>query len=125
MPIALIAPLSHLLLFAVRTELFEIGSEFAGLLFILDAVKDHLSVRNLGARVFDVVLERGFVPANAGILVGVGVVEVGNCPGMASIEPVQYGTNLVLGVFTDGMTGKTLLEGLFAGGHILCLRNLN
>jgi hypothetical protein len=44
---------------------------------------------------------------------------------MAAVEAIQFRSNLVFGTFTHRVAGKALLEGLLAGGHILCLRDLN
>jgi hypothetical protein len=41
----------NLLLVTFRPKLSEVGPKVAGLLFILDARKNHLGIRNLGTRV--------------------------------------------------------------------------
>src|SRR5579864_5321093 len=63
----------NLFLFSVRTELFEIGPEVAGLGFVLDAGENHLGAGNPGARILDVFLEGRFVPNDAGLLVRLGI----------------------------------------------------
>src|SRR5262245_25147761 len=114
-----------LLLLSIGTVLFEIGPEVGGFLFVLDAGKDHLGVRNLGAWVFDVFLESLLVPGDAGIFVGVGIIEIWRCARMTAVNTIEYWPHLVLGAFADGMAGEALLEGLFAGRHVLSLRDLN
>jgi hypothetical protein len=92
---------SNLLFVAVRTELFEVGPQVAGFLFVLDAGKNHLGIGNFGAWILDIVLEGRFIPGQARILVGVGVAVFGNRTGMTAFKPVEYRADLVFGPFTD------------------------
>src|ERR1700675_118417 len=78
-----------LLLRAIRTKLFEIGPQVTRFLHILDAGEDHLGIRDLGARVLDVVLEGGFAPNDAGVLVSVCITVVGHRSGMAAVKAVE------------------------------------
>src|SRR5205807_9891930 len=86
---------------AVLVELRDVGPEIVDFFFILDAGEDHLGPGNLGPRVLDVLLELGLVPGDAGILVGVGIIIAFDAPGLAAVEPVQFGTDQVLGAFPD------------------------
>src|SRR5580704_1117765 len=95
-----------LFLFAVRAELAEIGPQIAGFLFILDAGENHFGAGNLRAWVLDVILERRFVPGDAGTLVGVGIVVIRRGAGMAAIDAVEFRTDFVLRILADGMAGK-------------------
>src|SRR6202035_3699593 len=95
---------------AFRIELFEIGPKVIDLLIVLDAGENHFGARNLGFGVFDVFLETGLVPDDAGILVGVGVAEVRNGPRFAPVEPVEFGPDLVGGAFAYRMANRALLE---------------
>src|SRR5262249_21253104 len=96
----------NLLFSAVRTELLVLGREVAGFVFVLDAGENHLGVGNLGARIFDVFLEGCLIPSDTGILVGVGVVELGDRAGMTAVKPVEHGADLVFCPFTDRMAGE-------------------
>src|SRR6185437_9990826 len=93
-------PRRTLLFVPVRTELFEVGPQVAGLFFVLDAGENHLGVGNLGAWILDVFLEGCFVPSDAGILVGVRVAVLGDRAGMTTVEPVEHGADLVFCPFT-------------------------
>src|SRR5262249_10272897 len=99
----------NLLFRPVRTELLEIGPEVAGFFFVLDAGENHLGIGNLGARILDVFLEGCLIPSDTGILVGVGVVELGDRAGMTAVKPVEHGADLVFCPFTDRMAGEALL----------------
>src|SRR6185437_212879 len=111
--------MAALLLFTLGVELLEIGPKFAGFLFVLDAGEDHLGARDFGLRILDVFLESRLAPDDAGILVGVGVAIVGRGAGVAAVETIELGPDLVLRAFADGMAGKAFLEGLLAGRHVL------
>jgi len=77
-------------------------------------VKDHSALTRVKfwtisspGRVF---LEGGLVPDDAGILVGVAVVEPLGGAGLAPVDTVEL--DLVLGALADGMAGDALLERL-------------
>src|SRR5215813_14363313 len=110
---------SALLLAAIRLELAHKGPEIVDFLLVLDAREDHLGARHLGARILDVLLERRLAPGNARILVGVAVVEALRGAGLAAVEPVELGADLVLGVFADVMARHAFLEGALTGLHVL------
>src|SRR5471030_1856618 len=97
-----------LLHLSVGAELFEIGPKISGFLLILDAGEDHFGAGDLGAWILDVFQERCVIPGDAGILVGVGIVEIGRRAGTAAIDTVELGADLVLGALADGMTGEAL-----------------
>src|ERR1700684_4227553 len=104
-------PLAWLLLdAAIGVELADIGPQIVDLLLVLDAGKDHLGAGHLGAGVLDVVLEFRLVPDDAGILVGVGIGEIGDAAGMPAVDAVKLGADLVLRVVTDGMAGQAFVE---------------
>src|SRR5665213_2076829 len=108
-----------LFLFAVRAELPEIGPQIVDLGLVFDAGEYHLGARNLRSRIFDVLLEIGLVPDNAGFLIGVGIAIVGRGAGMTAVEAVELGADLVFCAFADRMAGEALLEHLLAGGRVL------
>src|SRR4051812_10139134 len=113
-----------LLGFAVLVVLREEGPEVVGLLLVLDAGEYHLGARNLCSRILDVILERGLVPGQARILVGIGIGIVRRGAGLASVQSIQFRTDLVLGALTDRMTGQALVERGLAGGNILRQRGM-
>src|SRR6476646_2067817 len=80
-----------LLFLAVRAELLEIGPQIVLFLLVFDAREHHLGFRDLGARILDVVLEGRLVPDDAGILVGVGIIEVRDAAGLAAVEAIEFG----------------------------------
>ena len=79
---------AHFLL-PVAVELLEISPQIGALVFALDAGEHHLGAGNLGARIGDVFLETCFVPGDAGILVGFGVVVALDGAGLAAVEAVE------------------------------------
>src|SRR6266481_1627994 len=98
----------HVLLFiAVGCELLEIAPQIRDFLVVLDAGKNHLRARDLGAWISDIFLERFLVPSDAGILVCIGVTEAINSACLSTIEPVKDRSNLVGGVLADAMTRRT------------------
>src|SRR5262249_40640196 len=99
-----------LLFLAVGAKLLEIGPQVARFFLVLDAGEDHLGVRNLGTGIVDIVFEGRFAPRDAGVLIGVGIIIVGDAARTAAFEAVQLRADLVFGVFADGMTGETLLK---------------
>src|SRR5580704_18837405 len=90
---------------AVGVELADIGPQIGDLLLVLDAGEDHLSAGYLGPRVLDVVLEFRLAPDDAGILVGVGIGEIGDAAGMPAVDAVELRADLVLCVVADRMAG--------------------
>src|SRR5579862_2865870 len=104
---------------AVGVELADIGPQVVDLLLVLDAGEDHLGAGHLGARVLDVVLELRLVPDDAGILVGVGIGEIGDAAGMPAVDAVELGADLVLRVVADGMAGQAFVERNLALGDVL------
>src|SRR6266851_5931567 len=101
----------HVLLFiAVGSELLEIAPQIRDFLVALDAGKNHLGARNLGARISDVFFEYFLVPGDAGVLVSVAVAEAFNRAGLTTIEPVKDRPDLVGGVLADAMTRRAFSE---------------
>src|SRR5580704_8344958 len=120
------APLGRLLFLdaAVGIELADIGPQVVDLLLVLDAGEDHLGAGHLGPRVLDVVLELRLVPDDAGILVGVGIGEIGDAAGMPAVQPVQLGADLVQRVVADRMAGQAFVERNLALGDVLRRRRI-
>src|ERR1700733_6795258 len=104
---------------AVRVVLRHVGPEVVDLFLVLDAGKEHLGTRHLGLRVLDVFLEVGLIPGDAGVLVGFGVIIVRRTARLAPVEPVEFRSDLVLGVLADRVTGQALVEGVLAGVGVL------
>src|SRR5690348_10488472 len=86
-----------LLLLPVGAELADIGPEVLDVLRVLDAGEDHLCARDHRPRIGDVFLEIRLVPDDAGVLVGVGIAEARRRAGMAAVDAVELGADLVLG----------------------------
>src|SRR5271154_2951439 len=116
------APRLRLLLLdaAVGVELADIGPQIGDLLLVLDAGEDHLGAGHLGPRILDVVLEFRLVPDDAGILVGVGIGEIGDAAGMPAVDAVELGADLVLRVIADRMARQAFVERNLALGGVLC-----
>src|SRR4051794_28441373 len=108
-----------LLRLAVLVVLRNERPEIVDLFLVLDAGKRHLRAGNLGLRVLDVFLELSLAPGDAGILVGVGVGIALDRAGLAAVQPVEHGADLVLGAFADRMAGHALVEGDLAGRDVL------
>src|SRR6266851_8894969 len=87
-----------LFLIAVGSELLEIAPQIRDLLVALDAGKNHLGARNLGARISDVFFERFLAPGDAGVLVRIAVTEAINSASLATIEPVKGRPDLIGGI---------------------------
>src|SRR5580698_1290586 len=104
---------------AVGFELADISPEIVDLLRVLDAGKDHFGAGHHAARILDVFLELRLVPDDAGVLVGVGIIEAVDAAGMAAVKAVQLGADLVLGAIADGVAGQALVERNFALGDVL------
>ena len=64
-----------------------------------------LGTRNFGPWVLNVFLEGCLIPDDAGILVGVGIVEARYGAGLAAIEAVELRADLVLCARANGMAG--------------------
>src|SRR5580704_8182421 len=109
---------------AVGVELADIGPQVVDLLLVLDAGEDHLGAGHLGAGVLDVVLEFRLVPDDAGILVGVGIGEIGHAAGMPAVDAIELGADLVLRVVADGMAGQAFVERNLALGDVLRRRRI-
>src|SRR5258707_15739627 len=82
------------LLGAVGVELLEIGPQVVAFVLALDAGEHHLGAGDLGLRIGDVFLEGLFVPNDAGVLVGVGIIVAFNRAGLAPIETILLGAYL-------------------------------
>src|SRR5262249_58840246 len=76
-------------LFAVGVELLEVGPQFVLFLGIAHAGERHPRAGDLLHRVADIFLERRLVPGDPGILDLVRIVEAGEGPSVAAIEPVE------------------------------------
>src|SRR5262249_32810026 len=100
-------------------ELLDIRPLIGYLVLALDAGENHLGALNLGARILDVFLERLFAPGNARVLVGVGIIVPGRAAGFAAVDPIELGTDLVLGVLADRVARQAFLERLLARRHVL------
>src|SRR6516165_603802 len=109
----------RLLLLSVLVELRDVGPEILGFLLVLDACEGHFGVGNLCLGVLDVVEELVLVPGDAGVLVGIGIAEAFHRAGLAAVEAVQHGADLVLGVLADRVAGEAFLERGLARGGIL------
>src|SRR6266850_39335 len=111
---------SALLLLAVLVELAEIRPEVVDLLGILDAREGHAGAGYPLHRILDVLLERRLVPGDAGILVGVGIVEARIARRGTAIETVERRPELDLGAFAGVVARQAPLpkRGL-APGRIL------
>src|SRR6267142_4228930 len=113
------APTGASLLLSVLVVLREKRPEVAGFLLVLDAGEHHFGAGNLRLGVLDVVLELGLVPGDAGILVGIRVGITLRRAGVAAVEPVELGADLVLGAFADRVTGHAFIERSLAGRDVL------
>ena len=109
----------ELLRLAVLVVLREERPEVAGFLLVLDPGEHHFGAGDLGLGILDVVLEGGFIPGDAGILVGLGIGIALRGAGFAAFQPVEFRADLVFGAFADCVAGQALVEGGFAGGDIL------
>src|SRR5271155_2124898 len=89
--------------------------EIVDFLVVLDSGERHLGAGNLGLGIPDVVLEFGLVPGDAGILVGLRIGIIRRRAGLAAIQPVEFGTDLVLGAFADRVAGQAFVKGRLAG----------
>src|ERR1700761_3518985 len=103
----------------MRVELANIGPQIVDLLLVLDAGEGHFGVRYHGARALDVLLECRLVPDDAGVFIGVGIVEIRHRAGMAAVEAIELGADLVLRAGPDGMAGRAHIEDLLAFAGIL------
>src|SRR5450756_482824 len=104
---------------AVLVVLRDERPDIIDFLVFLDAGEGHLGAGNLGLGIPDVFLELGLVPGDAGILVGVRIGITLSRAGLAAVDPVQFGTHLVLGVFADGVAGQAFVERGLAGRDVL------
>src|SRR5215211_5849556 len=107
---------------AVGLELRQVGPQVGGLLLLLDAGKDHLGAGHLGAWILDVFLERGFVPGDAGVLVGIAVAVALYRARLVPVQSIEDRTYLVFRVGPDVMARLAFPEGGFAGLHVLGYR---
>ena len=60
---------------AVSVELADVSPQVFDLLLVFNASESHFGVRDLRRGIFNVVLERLFVPHDARVLVGVGILK--------------------------------------------------
>src|SRR5258707_3116768 len=112
-------PKGFLIGLSVLVVLRDNRPEVVGFFLVLDAGEYHLGTWNRRLGVLDVVLELGLVPDDAGILVGIRVGITLSGAGVAAVEPVELGTDLVLGAFADRVTGHALIERGLAGRDVL------
>src|SRR5438132_8846213 len=104
---------------AVFVVLRDESPEVVRLFLVLDADEYHLGAGDLRLGVLDVVEELVLVPGDAGILVGVGIGKIRRGAGLAAVEPVEHGADLVLGAVADRMAGNAFVERGLAGGRVL------
>src|ERR1700722_8161457 len=104
---------------AVLVVLRNERPEVVDFLVVLDAGESHLGAGDLGLGIPDVFLELGLVPGYAGILVGVRVGITFGGAGLAAVEPVELGADLVLGALADCMAGQAFVERGLAGRGVL------
>ena len=102
-----------------RVEGLEESGEILDLLRFGDACERHLGARDLGLRVLDVLGKGRFVPGDARILVGIGVVVARDRSRLAADQAIQFRADAVLGGGADLMTGAALVEDLLAGFGVL------
>src|SRR5262249_49945467 len=88
-------------------------------LFALDAGEDHFGARDLGARVFDVFLECGLAPGDSRSLVGVAIVETIDGAGLAAIQAIQQGPDLVRRIRPYRMARRAFPKRSLAGRDVL------
>ena len=93
-------------------ELLEVGDDIVDVGLGRQAGEDHLRSRNLRFGVFDVFPETGFVPGNAGVLVGRGIVESLVGAGLAAIDAVERRAELHLCSLRKALR---LTDGIFDG----------
>src|SRR5438445_11540862 len=110
---------AQLLRLAVLVELRDVGPEVARLFLVLDAGEDNLGAGDLRLGILDVVEELILAPGDAGILVGVGIGIALDGAGLAAIEAVEHGADLVLGAIADRVAGHALVERGLAGIGVL------
>src|SRR6266849_2321776 len=104
---------------AVLVELRHIGPQVTNFPFALDAGEDHFGARDLGARIFDVFLECGLAPGDSGGLVGVAIVETIDSTGLAAIQAIKQGPDLVGSIRPDRMARRAFPERSLAGCYVL------
>src|ERR1700738_5321332 len=112
-------PPGSLFRFSVLVVLRKERPEIVDFLLVLDAGEYHFGARNLRLRVLDVFLELALIPGDAGILVGVGVGIALGGAGLAAVQSVELGADLVLGAFADRVAGDAFVERGLAGRDIL------
>ena len=103
-------PIGLLFDIAVGIELFEVGPQVADLLFVLDAGEDHFGARDFGLGILDVFFEGRLIPDDARILVGIGILVTRDATGLAAVQAILFGTDLVLCARADAVADQTLLE---------------
>src|SRR5215469_3235606 len=99
-----------LLTIAVRVELADVSPQVLLLFLVLNAREDHFCARHFSRRIFDVVLERLFIPHDARTLVCIGIVEICRRAGLAAVETIEFRADLVLSARTDRVTGQADIE---------------
>src|SRR5882724_7300271 len=99
-------PTLRLLLLAVGAELLEIGPKVGDVLVVLDSDERHASAGHLLHRRADVLGEGLVGPGDAGILVGLGIIEAVHGAGLAAVEPVLRRSELDPRLLPDVMAGR-------------------
>ena len=74
---------------AIGVELTHVSPQVFDLLLVLDARKDHFGAGNLRLGIFYVLFECRFIPNDARVLVGIGIVETWYSAGLAVIETIE------------------------------------
>ena len=100
---------SYELLFtiAVSVKLADVSPQIFGLLLVLNPGEDHFCARHFSCGIFDVLLERLFIPHNARALVSIGIVEICHRAGLAAVEAIEFRADIVLCAGTDRVTGQS------------------
>src|SRR5215472_752604 len=99
-----------LLTIAIRVELADVSPQVFLLLLVLNAREDHFSAWHFSRRIFDVVLERLFIPHDARAFVRIGIVEIQHRAGLTAVEAIEFRADLVLSPWTDRVTGQADIE---------------
>src|SRR5262245_16962463 len=109
-PFGVVGNAGALLRLSILLELRNVGPEVVSLFLVLDAGKYHLGAGNLGVGLLDVFEERLLAPRDAGVLVGIRIGIALGGSGLATVQPVEFWTDLVLGAFADRVASEALVE---------------